>query len=120
MEKRVRARGVGFERRNDCSRRPEKTYRIGSVRRFAAFLLLVAALAFLAGFAFAEKPVRAAEPIDYAEVEVRAGDTLWRIAAAHKGEGQDIRRFIYDICEYNGIDAGDIRAGDIILVPASK
>jgi predicted Zn-dependent protease len=120
MEKRARAIGSGFERKNNRSRRSGKNYRIGSVRRFAVFLLLVAALAFLAGFAFAEKPVRAAEPIGYAAVEVRAGDTLWQIAAAYKSDGQDIRRLIYDICQINNISAGELRAGDMIQIPVSK
>jgi hypothetical protein len=115
MEKRAR-----FKKKNGRLRRSRKTYRIGSGRRFAVLLLLVAALAFLAGFAFAEKPVRAAEPPTYAEVEIRAGDTLWRIAAAYIGEGQDIRRLIYDICQINDISAGELRAGDMIRVPVPR
>jgi hypothetical protein len=95
-------------------------YRICSKRRFAALLLVVAALSFLAGFAFAEKPVRAAAPPVYAEVEIQDGDTLWQIAAAYRSEGQDIRRLIYDICRINGIDAGSIQAGRMILVPVRK
>jgi hypothetical protein len=98
----------------------KKTYRIFSKRRFTAFLLIVFASVFLAGFAFAEKPVRAAEAPTYAEVEVRAGDTLWRIASEYKSEGQDIRRLIYDICQINGVSADSIQAGSMILVPVSK
>jgi hypothetical protein len=98
----------------------KKTYRIFSKRRFTAFLLIVFASVFLAGFAFAEKPVRAAEAPTYAEVEVRAGDTLWRIASEYKSEGQDIRRLIYDICQINGVSADSIQAGSMILIPVSK
>jgi uncharacterized protein (DUF1684 family) len=80
----------------------------------------VAASSFLAGFAFSEKPVRAAEPQEYAEVEIRAGDTLWRIAAEYKSEDRDIRRFIHDIRRINGIGAEGIRAGSMILVPVRE
>jgi uncharacterized protein (DUF1684 family) len=72
---------------------------------------------FLAGFAFAEKPVRAAEAPKYIEVEVHAGDTLWRIASKYKDEDQDIRSFIYDICKLNNVSADNLQAGDMILIP---
>jgi cell division protein YceG involved in septum cleavage len=97
----------------------KKTYRICSRFRFTAFLLIVAASAFLAGFAFAEKSVSAGEPPVYAEVEIHAGDTLWKIASEYKDEKQDIRRLIYEICKINEIKAGNIQAGQIILVPVS-
>jgi uncharacterized protein (DUF1684 family) len=95
----------------------KKTYRIFSKRRFATFLLILCASVFLAGFAFAEKPVRAAEAPKYTEVEVHAGDTLWQIASKYKDGDQDIRSFIYDICKLNGVSADNLRAGDMILVP---
>jgi hypothetical protein len=38
----------------------------------------------------------------------------------YRSEGQDIRRLIYDICRINGIDAGGIQAGRMILVPVRK
>jgi LysM repeat protein len=84
------------------------------------FLLIVAASAFLAGFAFAEKSVSAAGPPTYAEVEIHAGDTLWRIASEYKGEKQDVRRLVYEICRINSVSADNIRAGQIILVPVSE
>jgi nucleoid-associated protein YgaU len=94
---------------------------MGSIRRFAVLLLIVAALSFLAGSALVGKPaVRAAEPLTYVEVEIRDGDTLWQIAAEYKGERQDIRRLIYDICRINNIEAGSIQAGRMILVPVRK
>jgi uncharacterized protein (DUF1684 family) len=99
------------------SGRRKKTYRIFSGRRFTAFLLIVFASVLLVGFAFAEKPIRAAEAREYVRVEVHAGDTLWRIAAKYRSEDQDIRRLIYDICKINGLSADDMRAGKMILVP---
>lgn len=80
-------------------------------------MLIVVAAAFSAGFAFAEKPVRATAPPVYAEVEIRAGDTLWQIAAEYKREDADIRRFIYDICQINDIRADELQPGRMIRVP---
>jgi cell division protein YceG involved in septum cleavage len=97
----------------------KKTYRICSRFRFTAFLLIVAASVFSVGFAFAEKSVSATEPPVYAEVEIHTGDTLWQIASEYKGEKQDVRRLIYEICKVNKIKAGNIQAGQVILVPVS-
>ena len=119
MEKRAYTRPSSKRENGRPYRSRRKAYRICSKRRFAGFLLIIIAAAFLAGFAFAEKPVRAAAPPVYAEVEIRAGDTLWQIAAEYKRDDADIRRFIYDIRQINDIRADELQPGRMILIPVS-
>ena len=119
MEKRAYTRPSSKRENGRPYRSRRKAYRICSKRRFAGFLLIIIAAAFLAGFAFAEKPVRAAAPPVYAEVDIRAGDTLWQIAAEYKRDDADIRRFIYDIRQINDIRADELQPGRMILIPVS-
>jgi nucleoid-associated protein YgaU len=97
----------------------QKAYRICSRRRFASFLLIVVAVVFSAGFLIAGKPVRAIETPTYTEVEIRAGDTLWQIAAEYKNDDTDIRRLLYDICRINDVRADKLQPGRTILIPVS-
>ena len=52
------------------------------------------------------------------QVSVAAGDTLWTIAAATAGSGQDVRDLVDDIVQLNGLGSADLAAGQQLLVPA--
>ncbi|MDR3295723.1 MAG: LysM peptidoglycan-binding domain-containing protein [Clostridiales Family XIII bacterium] len=98
--------------------RHRKSYRICSKIKFAIFLTSLAAVIFLAGgFVFADNAVTGMEIPSYAIVEIQSGDTLWQIASEHNN-GQDIRRFIHEICRINDISAGDLRPGQMIRIPS--
>lgn len=47
---------------------------------------------------------------------VEPNDTLWDIAKAHNFENEDVRKIIYEIKEYNGIET-EIFPGQSILIP---
>lgn len=51
-------------------------------------------------------------------VSVTAGDTLWAIAAASAGSGQDVRDVVDDIVQINGLGTAEIAVGQQLLVPA--
>jgi LysM repeat protein len=57
------------------------------------------------------------ESVDY---RVRAGDTLWDIAADHTEPGGDVRRGVAVIQEMNELDGSLIRAGQVLVVPAGR
>jgi LysM repeat protein len=57
------------------------------------------------------------EGVDY---RVRAGDTLWDIAADHTEPGGDVRRGVALIQEMNELDGSLIRAGQVLVVPAGR
>ena len=55
-----------------------------------------------------------------AEYQVRAGDTLWGIAADHTEPGGDVRRGVALIMEMNDLDGSVIRPGELLVVPARR
>ena len=52
----------------------------------------------------------------YMEIEVERGDTLWGIAGRHM-TGGDVRRSVHELCMVNGISAGELKAGQTLVVP---
>ena len=52
-----------------------------------------------------------------ARYEVRAGDTLWSIAAAHYDGDTDLRELVYDIQRRNDLSGGVLQPGQEILLP---
>jgi LysM repeat protein len=54
------------------------------------------------------------------EYRVRAGDTLWGIAADHTEPGGDVRRGVALIMEMNDLDGSVIRPGEVLVVPAPR
>jgi LysM repeat protein len=55
-----------------------------------------------------------------AEYRVRAGDTLWGIAADHTEPGGDVRHGVALIMELNDLEGSLIRAGEVLVVPALR
>lgn len=56
----------------------------------------------------------------YVSYRVQSGDTVWNIAsdlAALNPEYNDIRQYVDVIKETNGLRSGDIRTGEMILIP---
>lgn len=56
----------------------------------------------------------------YVSYEIKSGDSLWSIAsdlAPLNPEYNDIRQYIYDIKEINGLYSDNIRSGHYIILP---
>lgn len=54
----------------------------------------------------------------YHSVEIEAGETLWDIAEREMGPGwSDIREYIHEVEELNGINGNMIKAGEYICLP---
>ncbi len=49
--------------------------------------------------------------------EVRAGDTLWSIAAAHYGDHIDLRKAVYDIQRQNDLSGALVQPGQNVVLP---
>jgi LysM repeat protein len=65
-------------------------------------------------------PVPTAGTENGTEYRVRAGDTLWGIAADHTEPGGDVRRGVALIMEMNELDGSVIRPGEVLVVPAPR
>ncbi|MBN2176184.1 MAG: LysM peptidoglycan-binding domain-containing protein [Demequinaceae bacterium] len=58
------------------------------------------------------------EPTD--TYSVSPGETLWEIATALRGPGEDTRDIIDEIISLNGLEGAGVRAGQQILIPVSS
>ncbi len=47
---------------------------------------------------------------------VEAGDTIWGLAADYAGE-KDIRDYISEVMDINGLDNANIKPGDLLYFP---
>ena len=51
-------------------------------------------------------------------VEVEYGESLWTIAREHGDPAQDVRETVWRIRRANGVEAGKLRPGSRITIPA--
>jgi len=99
----------------------KKKYKIVNKMRF--YLFITSLFVILAVIVFSllsnNKVHSSVHIVEFDEVEVVEGDTLWNIATRYLPEKTDIRKMIYDIKEFNQMDNGPIHPGDIIKIPKS-
>jgi Tfp pilus assembly protein FimV len=87
-------------------------------RRLAASALLVLALSVSAPAVSAAVTGGSSREADGADrYVVRAGDTLWSIAAS-RAPGSDPRRVVQAIVDANQVDAGTLVPGQALVIPA--
>ena len=85
-------------------------------QRSAFFMVLIVLFIMMAHSAFS-KPQNIRDEYDVISVTVQPGDTLWTIASEYKPEGEDLRKFVYDIAANNGIKDCQIVTGQTLFVP---
>lgn len=81
---------------------------------FCCFVVAVAV--FVSGYT-------ATKVVVYKQYTVAAGETLWEIAGEHMSQQdktRDIREFVYDITEYNGLRNKFLQPGDVITIPLEQ
>lgn len=55
--------------------------------------------------------------IEYVQVKVMYGDSLWSIADEATPEHRDLRKTMYDIIKHNNLESEILRPGQILEVP---
>ena len=92
--------------------------KIVSKVRFVGFLLSICILLFI-GVGVISGSVTAESYETYEQVEITEGDTLWNFSERYVDNSTDVREYIYEVCNLNGIKAGEIKAGDKLLFPVA-
>lgn len=95
-----------------------KKYRITSKFRFTTFLVVAILCIFtIIGTLSGINTVSSSSMNQYNQVKVELGDTLWDIASEYGPADMDVRQVVHEICELNEITAGQLEAGQKIIVP---
>lgn len=94
-------------------------YRIANPVRFFIFILVCTMVITFAGMTLVSAGHAEAAAVNtYAQVTIQEDDTLWGLVERFNPDANiDIQSAVYDICEINDINAGDIRPGDVIFIP---
>ncbi|MGG4555498.1 LysM peptidoglycan-binding domain-containing protein [Paenibacillus humicus] len=88
--------------------------------RITLFKLLVFILFVVIAWAGMASAVASSPDHDVVESEsvvVKRGDSLWKIAAAHKPGDMDTRVYVTAIQRVNGLAGSNIQPGDILVLP---
>ena len=98
-----------------------KRYKVINKTRFYMFVIVVvyisfSAFTFFKSFSNAEK----ISSLQFEEVCVKEGDTIWDIALEYKAGKNDIRDTVAEIRTFNEIDDLIIKPGDLIKIPLRK
>lgn len=93
-----------------------RIFRIFLLAAFTAAIVLLAYLTLSARVANAGTPDPGSKY--YASIAVEPGDTIWSIAQEHMGNGwTDIRDYVSELQQVNGLDSDTIHAGNRLIVP---
>lgn len=60
------------------------------------------------------------ESTKYVEVEVKQGDSLWKIAKKYNSAQSETAKFVSNIEKANNIDKDILEAGDVLLIPVKE
>jgi len=94
-----------------------KTFRIKSKSRFSLFVVLcIVFLTMLSNSILGLSDASSLTKAEYHEIEVQSGDTLWHLAHTYM-PAQDVRQSVHTLKSINGISAGELQAGQILLIP---
>jgi nucleoid-associated protein YgaU len=96
-------------------RRQRRRRRLAGLARLVVFaLVLVVAVWAGVRVAHAGADARLYTGVSY---QVRAGDTVWGIAAAYYDDTVDVREAVYDIRQANGLQHAVLHPGDTLRLP---
>lgn len=84
-----------------------------------SFSFALIALILLFAIIFVNKLSTGNVEINYIEVTVKQGDTLWHLAEEYNYDRMDIPSFIAQLKNINELNESIIKAGDVILIPMS-
>lgn len=86
--------------------------------RFTVFLAaIILTFGMIGGVMIGSFDAEGSTKHSYQTITIQSGDTLWSIAEEYAPSDQDIRDYIYEVCDLNSIKAGDIVQGQDILIP---
>ena len=97
-----------------------KHYHIVNRFRFTVFVVtLILTMGMITGLVFGSFNASGETRHSYETITIQYGDTMWSLAEQYAPADQDIRDYIYEICDKNNIKAGELTEGQEILIPVA-
>ncbi len=97
-----------------------KRYRVADRFRFTVFVtIMIILITTLVNFALGLNTAESLTYVEYMDLEIMSGDTLWSIAETYMSDADDIRVAVYELCKINDISADQLQAGMTIQVPVA-
>lgn len=93
-----------------------------NIKRIRRLILTIVVLVILL-LAFIHSTTLSYKEVEYSELYVCRGDTLWEIAKSEQKnneyyKGKDIREIIYDIKKVNNLTSPDLSINQKLLIPS--
>ena len=97
-----------------------RRYRVANRFRFTVFVtIMIILITTVMNFALGLNTAESLTYVEYMDLEIMSGDTLWSIAETYMSDTPDIRAAVYELCQINDITAADLQAGMTIQVPVA-
>ena len=97
-----------------------RRYRVANRFRFTVFVtIMIILITTLVNFALGLNTAESLTYVEYMDLEIMSGDTLWSIAETYMSDADDIRVAVYELCKINDISADQLQAGMTIQVPVA-
>ena len=97
-----------------------RRYRVANRFRFTVFVtIMIILITTLVNFALGLNTAESLTYVEYMDLEIMSGDTLWSIAETYMSDSDDIRVAVYELCKINDISADQLQAGMTIQVPVA-
>ena len=97
-----------------------RRYRVTNRFRFTVFVtIMIILITTLVNFALGLNTAESLTYVEYMDLEIMSGDTLWSIAETYMSDSDDIRVAVYELCKINDISADQLQAGMTIQVPVA-
>ena len=97
-----------------------RRYRVANRFRFTVFVtIMIILITTLVNFTLGLNTAESLTYVEYMDLEIMSGDTLWSIAETYMSDSDDIRVAVYELCKINDISADQLQAGMTIQVPVA-
>ena len=114
------AYGISERAANRKRRRNHHRHIVNRIRYTAFLVAIILIVSMAGGMMLGTVNAEGSSKTTYEMITVQYGDTLWQIAEDYKPADKDTRDFMYEICDYNKISAGEIYQGQNLMIPVSR
>ena len=95
-----------------------RRYRVANRFRFTLFVtIMIILITTVINFALGLNTAESLTYVEYMDLEIMSGDTLWSIAETYMADYNDVRMAVYELCQINDISADQLQVGMTIQVP---